>query len=148
MYFLEVHTWIMVGESITVSGALLGALFSAWIFPSCPCFPSFPYYKIEYTSLPLLTNEIALNKMSVLVFDEVSMQVSDIYWDSSAVKRCRKCYFSDLVMCAVYHSLPYEQKCEKQCDNKPLPARASSGIEMHIENIAPSELIHLKVFFN
>jgi len=32
--------------------------------------------------------------------------------------------------------------CEKQ-----LLARASSGIEMHVENNAPSELTHLKVFF-
>lgn len=59
MYFLTgALYWMGLVESITMSGVLLGALFSALIFPSCPCyFPSFPYSTIQYTILKLLTNK-------------------------------------------------------------------------------------------
>lgn len=58
VFFTGADSWMVVGGTITVSGALLGALFSAWIFPSCPCCsPSFPYCTIEYTALQLLTEK-------------------------------------------------------------------------------------------
>ena len=46
------------GRNITVSEALLVALFSGWIFPLCPySFPSFLYCTIEYTAMQLLSNK-------------------------------------------------------------------------------------------
>lgn len=57
VFFKDADSWMVVAGIITVSGTLLGALFTAWIFSSYPfCFPSFPYCAVEYTSSELLTN--------------------------------------------------------------------------------------------
>lgn len=62
-------------------------------------------------------------------------------------QKCRKCYFSDLELFAAYHYL-MSRSVKNVSRDKPLLVRASSGIAMHVENTAPSELTHLKVFFS
>lgn len=83
--------------------------------------------------------------MSISTFDEVNIWASDISRVSSAVKNVEK--VTSQTQCLQPVATLSAKPMRNVSGEKQLLARASSDIEMHIENNAPPELTHFKVFF-